>query len=658
MSWKTQCWWISMLQTQRMTKIKIVGSREQLSLVVDVLHQLRLVHLLDHAKTPELDIGSPIGESERIAALLIKIRSLLSTFPASLSEKKPFSGSLETLEHSITTILEKYTGLQNSLARLQEMIAQKQGALTQLQLLAALGFSADVLQPYKHLALFIGSVQHIEGLYQSISPITTTNHFTSCLHESKWYVGVLVSRQHEAAVEKALQQHGFHASTFSDLSSYHGSVLHHIQKIEISLDILHKDSTHLLQEREKFMTEHARFLRSAESFLQKEAEKSLAPVRFAETKYAFLIQGWVSSKEYQRLKHALETETEKKVHLEVLPLLPQDKIPIILKNLFVVKPFEFFMHLYTLPSYREMDPSFFLFFTFPFFFGMMLGDVGYGLVTFLLFACLWWKLPKGRNLLAAMMLCSLVTIAFGFVFGEYFGVEAVSESTGEYLLQWGIPLLPEEIHGETVYSFPRLLNRLHSYVTVLGNTLPTILVLGALLGFLHVNLGLFLGFINEVVSHGFKHAFFAKISWYILEFGVALAAFAGLGMVSLHWGVGLGVILLAAVFLFIGEGVQGIVELPALFTNILSYLRLGAVALASVGLAVVVNEELAMPFLEKGGIFIVVGFVILCLGHAINIALGVIGPFLHALRLHYVEFFSKFYKGGSIPFIAFGEEKE
>jgi len=128
-------------------------------------------------------------------------------------------------------------------------------------------------------------------------------------------------------------------------------------------------------------------------------------------------------------------------------------------------------------------------------------------------------------------------------------------------------------------------------------------------------------------------------------------------MLSLHWGIGLGVIILAAVMLFVGEGIQGLVELPSLLTNILSYLRLGAVGLASVGLAVVINENLALPFMEKGGIYFALAIFILIIGHSINIALGVIGPFLHSLRLHYVEFFSKFYKGGGIPFVAFGEEK-
>ena len=115
---------------------------------------------------------------------------------------------------------------------------------------------------------------------------------------------------------------------------------------------------------------------------------------------------------------------------------------------------------------------------------------------------------------------------------------------------------------------------------------------------------------------------------------------------------GIGVILLAA-----GEGVAGIVEIPALVSNMLSYMRLGAVGLASVGLAIVVNEDLAMPFIQQGGIGIVIGLLIMIIGHTVNLLLGVIGPFLHSIRLHYVEFFSKFFHGGGHPYEPFGDEK-
>ena len=69
-----------MFQTQRMTKIHITGPQTQLETVINVVYKLKLVHLLDHIKTEELDIGSPIGASEHIAALLVKTKALVASF--------------------------------------------------------------------------------------------------------------------------------------------------------------------------------------------------------------------------------------------------------------------------------------------------------------------------------------------------------------------------------------------------------------------------------------------------------------------------------------------------------------------------------------------------------------------------------------------------
>ena len=644
-----------MFRPKRMTKIQIVGPQTKLPSLINVLHSLKLIHLLDHKKTEELDIGKPLEGSEQLSSLLITLHSLLSHFDQMSEMRENISHLLPELESAIHTIADKFTTLQNQRNSLQKTIADKKEIVSQLLLLHNLDLEIDVLLPYSSLTPFIGSLSAHEDFEQELTHITKQYQLT----QSQDTVALFIQKSFTEKVTALLQKYNFKPIVFCDLSSYPETALEESQKLQLSLSLLEKDFDHIQTEFQKLQLQHESFLRSAEAYLCKEAEKAQAPLRFAETSYSFIIDGWVSTDEYHTLKHALEKETHNKIYIEILEVLKTDKVPIIMKNMLLVKPFEFFLELYTLPSYKELDPSFLMFFTFPFFFGLMLGDVGYGIVTLLLFAMLWWKMPKARALLMVMIISSVISIGFGFVFGEYFGFESVSEHTGEILVnQWHLPLHHEILeNGEAVYAFPRLLNRLHGEITILGNTLPLVLVLGAIIGFIHVNFGLFLGFINEVVSHGFKHAFFAKISWYVLELGAALFALSSVSMLSLHWGIGLGVIILAAVMLFVGEGIQGLVELPSLLTNILSYLRLGAVGLASVGLAVVINENLALPFMEKGGIYFALAIFILIIGHSINIALGVIGPFLHSLRLHYVEFFSKFYKGGGIPFVAFGEEK-
>ncbi|MFH1696023.1 MAG: V-type ATPase 116kDa subunit family protein, partial [Candidatus Micrarchaeota archaeon] len=194
-----------------------------------------------------------------------------------------------------------------------------------------------------------------------------------------------------------------------------------------------------------------------------------------------------------------------------------------------------------------------------------------------------------------------------------------------------------------------LLNRVHD--------LQLMLLISILVGLIHITLGFFIGFYNVLIQHGFKEAVFEKGSWLIIEAGGLLVISEMiLGMTSFGNILG-GIMLLAGIILlFKGEGVQGIIELPAILSNTLSYARLFAVGLASVQLALIINK-FATQFFQQGGLMIIAAILILLLGHLINILLGLIGPFLHSLRLHYVEFFGKFYEGGGKRFLPFGAEK-
>ena len=118
--------------------------------------------------------------------------------------------------------------------------------------------------------------------------------------------------------------------------------------------------------------------------------------------------------------------------------------------------------------------------------------------------------------------------------------------------------------------------------------------------------------------------------------------------------VGAFVAVLAVVMLIAGEGATAILELPSMLTNILSYTRLAAIGLSSVGIALAINKIATESLFPKGGLFIIIGIIVLILGHTLNTVLGVIAPGLHSLRLQYVEFFTKFYSGGGRQFNPFG----
>ncbi|MCK5234125.1 MAG: V-type ATP synthase subunit I, partial [Candidatus Aenigmarchaeota archaeon] len=306
--------------------------------------------------------------------------------------------------------------------------------------------------------------------------------------------------------------------------------------------------------------------------------------------------------------------------------------PVALTNPNAVKPYEFFLDLYSLPKYNEINPTFFMFLTFPLFFGFMLGDFGYGILTLAIFLILRSKIPPLKSLMTVLCFSSISTIIFGLAYGEFFGFE--------------------ELGG---YHIPHLLSRVHGA--------SELFTLSILLGFLHVNIGFVIGFVNTLNMHGLKHAIFEKASWILLEIGL-LNSVSVIPILVLSnplynfMPVTAGYLLLFASFIMLvkGEGVKGVLELPALIANILSYARLMAVGLVSVILAVVVNEN-ATALFHTGPLGMVFATIIFVMGHTVNICLGLMSPFIHSMRLHYVEFFLKFYHGGGKRYMPFGSKK-
>jgi vacuolar-type H+-ATPase subunit I/STV1 len=361
-----------------------------------------------------------------------------------------------------------------------------------------------------------------------------------------------------------------------------------------------------------------------QKYLLNELEKQEAPLLFGESEASFVVQGYVPRRKVPKLKSQLDKVLGKKFYLTEEYVDRHHEAPISLNHNKIVSPFDFFVNLYSLPSYGEIDPTIFTFISFPLIFGAMLGDMGYGLFSLFLFLYLKHKLPKFKSFFDILVWSSLWTILFGLIFGEFFGAE--------------------EIFG---FKFHPLIHRMHD--------INSLMAFAIVIGLVHINIGFILGFINEYKHHGLWHAFSAKMSWIILQVGVAVIALTSMNLLDMPQWIGILLTVVPVVLIAISEGMAGIVEIPGIFGNILSYLRIMAIGLASAGLAVVVND-FATNFFRNGVVGIVPGLLLLIVGHAINILLGLFGPFLHSLRLHYVEQFSKFYKGGGVPYKPFGEK--
>ncbi|MBI3033211.1 V-type ATP synthase subunit I [Candidatus Woesearchaeota archaeon] len=644
------------IHTERMTKVRIIVPSLQLDPVIEKLYSLSKFHLIPHTKNSSLDIGKPLPNVEKISELLLVLRSLKAKFNI-LSQASSTCYTLSDIETKLQHITQQITAYEEKLALAAAQLSEKNELLKQLDFLNSLYLDIDSYKPLKSIASFIGYINYRDDLRDKLYHVTRS-HKLHISKNGKHRTLALFCRSADAVkIAGLLKEYSFTPVDISKALQLSGHVMPAVNALIDEINTVEIEQQKTQRYLQQLLTKYTSFIANAEAFLTDEAAKAEAPLQFAATRHSSVIQAWVPTHDIPLIQTELEKTAGAKIVIEQKPVQKNDKVPIQLKHTLLVKPFTFFMDLYTLPHYDEINPVLFMFLTFPLFFGMMLGDVGYGLVTLLFFLWLKTKLPQARDLLNVLLYSSVSSIIFGFIFGEYFGFEHVKEKTASFLSGLGIVLLPETIveHGiqEVVYTFPRIINRLHGEINVLGNEIHIVLVLGAILGFIHLNLAFLIGFFNEL-HHGFFKAVLHKVSWLILEAGIILLVISFLGIITLPILVGWFVLALAIIMLYLGEGVQGLVELPSIFSNILSYMRLGAVGLASVGLAVVVNENLTMPFIEKGGFFVVIGILIFALGHTINILLGILGPFLHSLRLHYVEFFSKFFHGGGIRYAPFG----
>ena len=338
-----------------------------------------------------------------------------------------------------------------------------------------------------------------------------------------------------------------------------------------------------------------------------------------ETRMCFFINGWMPSKDMERLGKKLDETFGSKVVLEEREMREEDldRVPIVLKNPAYFKPFELFTGLLPLPAYTSYDPTPFIGIFFPVFFGMILGDAGYGLVLGIVSVVLLKRYRKRQTVrdgAKILSISSLYTIFFGLLYGEFFGD------------------LPQRLFGIEPLCIER------------RTAIIPMLCFSVTIGVVHVFLGLILGAVTAFRKKEKREALYRLISIIVILCIMAVAAsLSGLFPSVLVRPVIIAILFLAPLLFFAG-GLLAPLELLKSIGNIISYVRIMAIGLTSVLLAFVANR--------LGGLTgdVVTGVVVAGLLHLLNIVLGVFSPTIHSLRLHYVEFFSKFIEHGGRRF--------
>lgn len=689
-----------MLQPVPMAKVAIVGAKPRLPETIETLHRLNLLHIEDFTGGDDktFDLGSPLPGGSQVSQRLLRVRGVLKgaqmtqpkdSRPFSLDNLRALEGRLKEIEEEVSRLVEERSKVQDEAKALLEQSAV-------LARIANLTIPTRALSGYRSVASAAGFVPS-EADLELLRTVHPDADWLESHEADGRFIAVFVPKAAERALQDALGKLAFQPL---EVPAYDAPPAAQRAALDARRADLESRLAQLEEKISNIREKHAAAFFALDEYLAIEADKATAPVRFRTTPNSFMIEGWIPHDAYARLEASLAKATKNGVFLTRLQRAatshrptthhgsegehgeangvshpePED-VPVQLKNFNRAGPYELLTDTYSRPKYSELDPTLFLYIGFPFFFGMMLGDVGYGIVLLLLvvggvFNKVYqvFGFQSRWHLNRIFLHCAVSSILFGLLFAEFFGLEL-----------WGRHGILG--HAETHFGpIPWPLARLE-YVKLL-------LALSLLVGVVHLFIGLLLGIRNAAAEHGMKEAIKHRGSWLCILLAVTLAGIAivpdtlQLNESPAHEGDAAAaeaapaheekiiahpapfyyasMVLLAVgiVLLVMGEGGIALLELPTVLSNLLSYTRLVAIGLSGVGIALAGNKVAAgmIAGTIPGGL--VAGIITAVLFHLMGVALGILGPALHALRLHYVEFFTKFYTGGGTPYAPFGAQRK
>ena len=646
---------------RRMTKCLIAGHKKHLEPTIDCLHDLDLMHVEDYVADDEsdFDIGTPLNYGEQVSRELFKIRSISNQL-----QVKPND---ETLQLSKTDVS---ANLGKKLAEIDAEINQNTQKTSQLdtrlkeieafqkELLPFMAFDLDLslCKNYDNLAVFSGTTSSFNE--SRLLEITDTYQLYA-ESGSKFFI-LFVSKKVEKEVSSLLADTGYREMKAPDkvgrptefytaLDSEKSEIYAQIEALKAELSVLNE--------------KYGNFILASDELLSIMNEKAELPLRIATSEHTFIIEGWIPTDSYDKFVQTVSEKTNNGVYITAIEVDLHNekevaKIPVEYENPKLTSPLSAVVELYSRPRYTEIDPSTILAISFPLIYGMILGDIGYALILLTL-AFLVMKFMKSdavKSLMMVLVYCQISAFIFGIIYGEFMGFALAGYVSHGVHYAGLIPGLETIVFNSAPLGEPLTfpLHRNHMIMTFIAAT--------ALFGFFHVNAGFIFGFLGIKANHGFKHAVYEKLSWIIVELGIIaiiVALYFHLGILGILAGAAVAVIGIG--LLLKGEGIKGIVELPSILGNILSYTRIIAVGLSSIYIASTFNM-LAFEIIwsPNSGFSIMAIFAILVfvLGHGLNSMLSIIAPGLHAIRLQYVEFFGKFYSGGGRAYKPFGHLKK
>ena len=439
-----------------------------------------------------------------------------------------------------------------------------------------------------------------------------------------------------------MRPYGFGVSTFPDMT---GTPKENLSALKVALkkNIVDQKTAEQKIAVEKDEAPDLKILSDrllVESYVQENQEKLLTDGKIV------CFEGWIPAEEEEKVGKFLDEwgaawETRDPLEEEM------DSVPVKLKNNWLTKPLNMVTEMYSLPKYNNVDPNPLMAPFFILFFGLMMADIGYGIMMILAGIVALKKMkPRGNSLAFCQLLlyCGISTLAMGVLTGGLFS---------DIPYQIVHTLNPDSTWGGLWALFSP------------ERDSTTVLIGSLVLGVLHLNTGMAVSFARKKKAGNIADGIFEEGSLWIMLLGGILMGTKFLGVTEALYKPGLVVLIIGIVMLLFGAGrhEKGFGKVTAAFGciyntatgwfgDILSYSRIMALMLAGGVVGKVFNTVAVMPAQGNGinAVTVIAFLIIFLLGHAMNFGLNLLGCYVHDLRLQCLEYFGKFYVDGGRAF--------
>lgn len=635
-----------------MKKVELIALLTDSKKIIEFLQRRGVVEISsnDDEELDTANVTAIVGEFEKFRSTVAEALEILNKYSP---EKKPVTEMFESrTEVNIDTLdnpdfrLEKTLSIANEIVRSNQEIAEIEKNISQIDV------KCDILKQWKNLDIpmnfkgtsmtsaFIGTVPF--SITEDFINLLPNGSYMEIISQSKEQTNLFIVCVNDVVdeIRDLLRQNSFNSISEPE-NDTPSEVIERCRNERLSYENRRSE----LQKHIKDLSEHRKKLEISADYLQMRKDKYNAFSSLGFTEKTFVLNGYIPEKYVNSLREELEKKFT--VYVDFTEPPEDEEVPVLLENSKFSAPVEGITKMYSMPSKSDVDPTPVMSFFYYLFFGMMLSDAGYGLLMLIGTTIILKKFKLDNTMKKTMTMfrnCGVSTLIWGALFGSWFGDI--------------VQVVGREYFGKEIGSIALWFQPLDDPIKLLLYSFA--------LGILHLFLGVGVSFKMSWDDGRKLDAILDTVPVYLTILGVApLAASILTDVPSILKTIGT-YLLIAGVVLIVltsgrssksifGKFFGGLYALyntaTGYLSDILSYSRLLALGLATGSIASVINLIGTMP--ENMIVKTILLVVVFIVGHTANLAINLLGAYVHTDRLQFVELFGKFYTGGGREFNPF-----